>query len=140
MIKHKVFGTRLSMEVSDTANYIAGQVVAVDSNGKIVEAKSGANINFVGLARNNSDIDIKNGSASVYFMQGLFDIYAEDVNDTSTCPFDDTKSFAPGDKLYVDTNSKITNVDPLDGQISFGMVKEVSGTGAGQVITLFLRI
>ena len=140
MIKHKFLGHRGSYPVKAAEVYVEGQVAAIDTDGNVVKALSAGNINIIGMLGNSSVTDLINGSATVYFSQGELSIYAGDSSDITTAPFDTTKTFVPADLLYVDTAGLITNVDPADGQVGFGVVNKVEGTVADQVIYFFLRV
>lgn len=139
-VKHHWFSHKGSLDVSDSASYIAGMAVAIDTDGEVMDADSAVLITIAGIARNDATVDIANGSAAVYYGQAELTIYASDPTDLDTCPFDSTKTFAGGDYLFVDTDKLITNVDPVDGQVAFGMVYKVEGTVAEQEIRFFLRV
>lgn len=110
----------------------AGRFAALDANGKVLLADGlAASAKFpIGLIVND---------AEGYFMMNKPALASKEIAVTfspcviSTTEFDATKTYTPGEKLYVDTGAnigKVTNVAPA-GATPIGIALSAAAAGSG---------
>ena len=129
--------------VDGSSSIYAGQPVSINASGKIVPATSGSKIFGLAKVDRNSYEDSVVGKYSIYgsglmpvLCMGIASIKASTYNTIEVTNavtssafskdiFDTSKTYAPGDLLYVDANGLISNVAGASKVSALGRVLKV---------------
>lgn len=110
-----------SLNVTDaqTNKYFGGAPLCIDANG-VRLCKAADRSNFIGVAAVSSYEDLKNGNLTVISGHGSILKFTDGSasqdntdpvgNVVEGAPWDTTKVFVAGQKVYIDANGKYTNV------------------------------
>ena len=110
----------IALDLTDIASnpYFGGQPLQIGANG-LKLAKAATHQSLVGLAVNSSSEDVQNGMGSIVIGVAYVRLMnasdaVDNTNNIGTAvegaPYDTTKTYTPGDKLYIDVTGLWTNV------------------------------